>query len=123
MIAGIGIDLVRVERVEKLVREFGEKLKRKLLTSRERKVLLTKFNEIESLAARIAAKEAVIKALGASARISFKNIEILGSSSLKVKLKGQAALRFAALKGKNVFVSISHEAGMAIAIAIVEGQQ
>lgn len=121
MIVGIGVDLVKIERVEELIKKFGEKLKNKLLTAREREVLLKKFSEVESLAARVAAKEAIIKALGTNIRISFKDIEVLGSKALKVKLKGRAASRFSKIKGKNVFVSVSHESGFAVAVAIVEG--
>lgn len=121
MIAGIGIDLVKIERVEGLLKEFGKKLEKKLLTMREREVILKKFSEVESLAARIAAKEAVIKALGAKRQIPFRDIEVLGSSSLEVKLKGRAASRLSEVKGKSVFLSISHESDFAVAVAIVEG--
>jgi len=121
MIAGIGIDLVKIERVAGLFKKFGERLEKKVLTSKERKMLSEKFSKIESLAARIAAKEAVIKALNAKNRIPLIDIEVLGAGPLEVRLKRRAASRLAEIKGKNVFVSIAHESNLAIAVAIAEG--
>lgn len=113
--------MVEIERVTNLLKSFGERLEKRVLTPQERKALLEKFNKIESLAARLAAKEAIIKALNAKRRIPLQDIEVLGTGPLEVRLRRRAASRLSEIKGKNVFVSITHESNLAVAVAIVEG--
>jgi len=121
MIIGIGIDIVDVERVEDLLRSFGDRLEEKLLSRHEREVVGSKARRAESLAARVAAKEAVIKAFGTDELIPFRSIEIAGSGPLGVRLSGRAKRAFDAAGAANIFVSISHEAELAIAVAVLEG--
>jgi holo-[acyl-carrier protein] synthase len=112
MIVGVGIDIVDVDRFKQsLARTPG--LEPKLFTDVER------MKSIQSLAARFAAKEALIKALNAENRILWHEAEV-------VNLEGgmPAFIFYGAVAdlvdGANVHLSISHDAGIATAIVIVE---
>ncbi len=121
MVIGVGVDVVDVARIERLLDAFGRRLEEKLLTSAERALLDSKVRRAESLAARVAAKEAVIKAIGADALIPFKDIEIAGTGPLEVRLSGRARSAFDAVGARGVLVSVSHEANLAVAVAVLEG--
>ncbi len=74
-IKGVGVDLVRVARIEKAVRRWGDKFLDRVFTGDELEYCLSRRRRYEHLAGRFAAKEAVIKALGK--RVSWKSVEIL----------------------------------------------
>lgn len=112
MIAGIGIDVVDIERFEiSLTRTPG--LTEKLFTVAERN------KSIASLAARFAAKEALAKALDAGMGLSWQEVEIINLESGK-----PAFLFFGAIAeliaGAQVHLSLSHDAGIASAMVILE---
>ena len=112
MIIGVGIDVVDIDRFkESLERTSG--LKPKLFTESER------INSIQSLAARFAAKEALIKALNAENGILWHEAEVVNLEGGKPGFifYGAVADR---VDGTNVHLSISHDAGLATAIVILE---
>ena len=83
MIAGIGIDLVDIDRVDKLLTRFGERAVKRLFTDRERAYATSKANPARHFAARFAAKEAAYKALAGSERaraIGWREIEVLSNT-------------------------------------------
>jgi len=114
----LGIDLVKIERIDKVYDRFGTGFLKKLLTEPE----IKNFKNTTSLAGIWAAKEAVAKALGTgikpSAGLCFKDIEIQ---------KDQNGRPFALLSKKSadffgvtrVEVSISHDSEYAVAAAFV----
>jgi len=65
MIHGIGIDIVEIARMRRLVERYGERFLRRVFTEGERAYAMQRRDPIPSLAARFAAKEAGLKALGA----------------------------------------------------------
>ena len=111
MIFGVGIDIVDIDRFEQnLERTPG--LKSKLFTENER------IKSIQSLAARFAAKEALIKALNAENGILWHEAEVVNLEG------GKPAFNFFGaaadlIDGANVHLSISHDAGIATAIVVV----
>jgi holo-[acyl-carrier protein] synthase len=112
-IVGHGIDIVDVAR-------FGEKLERtpalsdRLLTPTEQEMPL------ESMAARFAAKEALIKALGGSSDFRFVDVEIpRGDGRPEFVLTGDIATALEHA-GIALHLSISHDGGMAVASVIAE---
>jgi holo-[acyl-carrier protein] synthase len=115
MIVGVGIDVVDVER-------FGESLERtpglrgRLFTPAE------STRPLASLAARFAAKEALAKALGAPAGMHWQDAEILSESSGRplFELRGSVQARAAELGVGSVHVSLSHDAGIASAVVVLE---
>jgi holo-[acyl-carrier protein] synthase len=112
MINGVGIDVVDIDRFKQSL-ERTPGLKQKLFTDAERN------KSIQSLAARFAAKEALIKALNAKNGILWHEAEIVNLES------GKPAFIFCGavaelVDGANVHLSISHDAGIATAIVVVE---
>ena len=115
MIVGLGIDVVDVER-------FGETLAR-TPAMRERLFTATELTRpLASLAARFAAKEALAKALGAPAGLHWIDAEVqtdeTGRPSLV--LSGSVARRADEVGASRVHVSLSHDAGIASAVVVLE---
>lgn len=112
MIEGVGIDIVEVERIKRLYEKFGEKFLNRVFTEFEIKYSLSRSNPFPHLAARFAAKEAVIKALKGADGLNIKAIEVLNNE------KGAPEVRVVGLD-KKFFLSISHEKKYAIAFVVV----
>lgn len=115
MIAGVGIDIVAVDRfTTALQRTPG--LRERLFTSRE--LLLPP----RSLAARFAAKEALAKALGAPRGLAWTDAEVTRAPGGRPELAvtGTVAAAAARLGVTRWHLSLSHDAGIATAIVIAE---
>jgi holo-[acyl-carrier protein] synthase len=115
VIVGLGIDVVDVER-------FGETLAR-TPAMRERLFTAAELTRpLASLAARFAAKEALAKALGAPAGLHWIDAEVqtdeTGRPSLV--LSGSVARRADEIGATRVHVSLSHDAGIASAVVVLE---
>ncbi|QAY64466.1 holo-ACP synthase [Xylanimonas allomyrinae] len=115
MIIGVGIDVVDVARFVATL-ERTPRLREKLFTPQERDL------PANSLAARFAAKEAIAKALGAPGDLRWQDATIhrtVGGPP-HVELRGTVLARAQALGVRTWHVSISHDAGIASALAIAE---
>jgi len=113
----IGIDIIEIARLEKAIAQRGEDFLKRIYTDSELKLYRKK---LPSLAARFAAKEAVIKALGkTTAGIKLKDIEILADDRGKplVNLYGKAQKQAKDLGLDKLAVSLSHSREYAIAVA------
>src|SRR3990172_293117 len=124
MIAGIGVDIVDIARVQSLLDRYGERFLARVYTGAEVEYARRGANTAERLAGRFAVKEAVMKALGTgkSQGILWKDIETLRMRSGKpeVHLHGQA-VKWAKLRGCGaVHASITHDGGKAVAFVILE---
>jgi holo-[acyl-carrier protein] synthase len=116
VIIGVGIDVVDVER-------FGETLDR---TPALRDRLFTKHESdrpLASLAARFAAKEALAKALGAPAGLHWIDAEVQTDETGRpwLEVRGTVAARAADLGVRSTHLSMSHDAGIASAVVVLEG--
>jgi len=113
-IKGIGVDLVAVERIERMVDSWGEKFLTRVYTDEELQYCLPKRRKFEHLAGRFAAKESFIKAYGE--KLSLKDIEVISLEN------GEPALRLVSdsqnLRGQ-VHLSITHESSYALAMLII----
>jgi holo-[acyl-carrier protein] synthase len=123
-VIGVGVDLVDLERVARLLAHKGEHAMQKFFTDDERAYLTTRPDPIGHAAARIAAKEAVYKALQSlpGARgVGWREIEITRDSDGKpaVLLHGLAARLATEHGGLQVQVSLTHSATSAGAVAVV----
>ena len=115
----VGIDLVEVARFENKNQSFFQRL----FSKNEIEYCTSRKNTSQSFAGHFAAKEAVMKALGAGIdTISFEDIEILHLSSGKpiVNLFGTAKTLLAQFNIKHIEISISHTDGLATAICFAE---
>ena len=118
MIVGIGVDLVDIPRFERSI-ERTPKLLERLFSPAERTL------KPHSLAARYAAKEALIKALGGSEGVHWTDIEITSEPSGRpvFALSGTTAATVAARGIDTVHLSLSHDAGLAAAYVVAEARR
>ena len=116
----VGVDIIEISRIEESVRRFGQAFLERIYTQKE---LDCYQNKLPSLAARFAAKEAVIKALDAPG-ISPKDIEILSAPDGKplVTLHGQAKEKAEKLGIKMLDISLSHSREYAVAFVVGQSQ-
>jgi holo-[acyl-carrier protein] synthase len=125
MIVGIGVDLVRVGRLRSLIERHGERARRRLFTSAELAECDRRADPSECLAARFAAKEAALKALGTGkipgTRWTDLQVTRAESGPPAMELAGSARARAQRLGVLRVWVSLSHEAGLACALVVMEG--
>lgn len=123
MIIGSGIDIVETARIQRAVEKWGDGFLSKVFTSHEINYSRTKKFSPQHLAARFAAKEAVIKALGNGGlkSVHWKDIEILNNNSGKpeVKLYGYYEHIRKQRKVTEVLLSISHAKDYALASAVL----
>jgi phosphopantetheine--protein transferase-like protein len=126
VIKGVGIDFIRVERVNQAYRRRPERFLQRIFTIKEREAILKKANPASFIAARFAAKEAVAKALGSGiGPVRWREMEILSGERGKpvVHLTGKAQ-RWAEKHGiAGVEVTISHDGPYAVAAAIAYGYE
>ena len=123
-VIGVGVDLVDLDRVARLLASKGEHAMQRFFTDTERAYLATRPDPTGHAAARIAAKEAVYKALQAlpEARgVGWREIEVLrdGDGRPAIRLHGLAARVSESQGGLMVQVSLTHSATSAGAVAVV----
>lgn len=122
---GVGIDLVDLERVRTLLANKGEQAMTRFFSDHERQYLATRPDATGHAAARIAAKEAVYKAMQAlpGARgVGWREIEVSRDAEGRpaIQLHGLAARISRELGGLEIKISLTHSGLSAGAIAIVE---
>ncbi len=123
-ILGIGTDLAEVDRIQQSIARFGERFIQRIYTPGEIAYVTSKANRFECYAARFAAKEAGMKALGVgwSGGIRFIDLEVanLPSGRPTLQLHGHAARHAAGLGVCHVHLSLTHTLSMAMAVVILE---
>lgn len=123
-IIGSGIDIIEVGRIKKVVKEWGDKFLARVFTKDELAYCtLDGSIKFQSLAARFAAKEAVVKAVGRK-DIALKDIEIIndgdGRPECVINSARQSPLRLRSGQAvTRILISISHTKEYAVAQAIV----
>ncbi len=120
MLEGVGIDIVEVARIERTLNRFGQRFLRRVFTPGEWDYCSRKAHPGQSLAARFAAKEAVLKAMGTglSGGVNWTDVEVVNSESGKPEVKLSPAL-VRKIGNKKVLLSISHTKEFAIAQAVL----
>lgn len=124
MILGLGTDLVELDRLQAALDRQGEALLRRLFTERERKALEGDAQLVRRAAARFAAKEAALKALGTGwgEGLGWHDVEVLGGRGQppELHLSGAALARLQALGARRALVSLTHTEGLAAATVVLE---
>jgi holo-[acyl-carrier protein] synthase len=123
---GVGVDLVEVSRVSAIIADKGARVFERLLTPAERAYCESRPDPATHVAVRLAAKEAVYKALqgsDAARAIGWREIEVirLPDGRPDVVLAGAAARRAAELGVSRVLLSLSHTHVAAVAVALLVG--
>jgi len=124
MIKGIGTDLVAIKRIETIYQRHGERFAEKILGETELAAFPDASNQVNFLAKRFAAKEAVTKAfgLGLSQGMRWQDIEMdhHPSGQPKVILSGQAKQYFDEINATAIHISLSDDNDMVCAFVVVE---
>ena len=124
MILGTGIDLAEVDRIRKSIERYGDRFLKRVYTPGEIAYVERKANKYERYAARFAAKEAGMKAIGTGWRrgVTWQDFEVanLPSGRPALKLHGVGARVAAELGVKRVSVSLTHTAAQGMAFVILE---
>ncbi len=117
-----GIDLVDCPRIEKMIKQHGERFINRVFTAAEQNYAEGKKNRIEKLAGRFAAKEAILKLMGTGWRgkIAWTDIEVVNNSAgqPEVTITGEVKKLAEKLGVKHISVSITHTANFVIASAV-----
>jgi holo-[acyl-carrier protein] synthase len=113
----VGVDIVEIKRIEHSLRRFGDRFRRRVYTLAE---LAETAERGHSLAARFAAKEAVIKALGRT-DVALHEIEVVRARGGRpeLRLSGRAAACAAELGVKELRLSLSHSQDYAVAMVVL----
>lgn len=124
MIVGIGVDIVDIERVNRLLERYKDRFVRRVFTDAEEQYANRSTRPAERLAGRFAVKEAVMKAIGTgkSQGILWRDVETVRGplGKPKVILYGKAGKYMDMLDANVVHVSITHDGGKAVAFVIIE---
>jgi holo-[acyl-carrier protein] synthase len=115
-VPGVGIDLLEIDRLERALQRHP-RLAERIFSESERRYAAARARPARHLAARFAAKEAVVKALGLSGGFGLHEIEIVAGEPPSVRLSGRAA---AAAAGDAVSISLTHSRDFAAAVACVK---
>lgn len=125
MIVGTGVDVVEVARIRAAIERFGDRFLARVFTPEEVRYCASKANSAERLAARFAAKEAGMKAVGTGLRhgVTWHDLEVVRQPGGRpeLRLTGKTAEFAARLGSTRVHLSLSHTAEQAIAFVILEG--
>jgi holo-[acyl-carrier protein] synthase len=118
------VDLVEVRRVRAMMQRHGQRARRRLFTEAELADCDRRSDPAECQAARLAAKEAVFKALGTGKSPGFRwtDVEIVSepSGSPRLELRRQALGQAEELGVTRALVSLSHDAGLGCAVVVLE---
>jgi holo-[acyl-carrier protein] synthase len=125
MIVGVGVDLVRIDRVAGLLERQGERARARLFTDAECRRCEEGRHPPESFAARFAAKEAFFKALGTGwgRGGSWTDVEVVSapSGAPSIRLSGAAAALAEERGVRAIHLSLTHSDDTAAAFVVLEG--
>jgi holo-[acyl-carrier protein] synthase len=123
-ILGIGLDLEEVPRIREAIERHGERFLARVYTDRERAYVENKANRYERYAARFAAKEAGMKALGTGwdRGVRWRDVEVVNDAHGRPRLEfhGRAREHADAQHCGAIHLSLSHSRGHAVAQVVLE---
>lgn len=122
MIVGIGVDICEIARIERAMEKVG--FLPRFFTREECDYVAARAQMgAQSAAGLFAAKEAMLKALGKGLAIPMRDVGVTHDAlgAPQACLSGAAAKRLCELGGRRMLLSISHDGGMAVAMAVAEG--
>ncbi len=123
MVVGLGMDICSIERLERILAgPRGERFLARVYTDAERAWCSNRVDAAASYAARFAAKEALVKALGAPRGIRWKDMEVVRSNGPPAfRLFGVAADEVRR-RNVQVLLALTHDAGVAAATVVLQAQ-
>jgi holo-[acyl-carrier protein] synthase len=123
MIVGLGLDVCSVQRMEDVLARHGDRFWKRILTEREQALLGDRVDKATALAGRWAAKEAIVKAMNGAPGVGWHDLEVLGGEKKPpvMSVFGPAAALAEHMGVERILLSITHDAGVAAAVVILEG--
>jgi len=127
MIVGTGIDIAEVDRIRQTIARFGRRFTERVFTAEEIRYCESKANTAERYAARFAAKEAGMKAIGTgwNRGVAWRDVEVrrLPGSRPTIAFHGKAGEFFAGLGAVRAHLSLTHTKEFAMAQVVLEGEE
>ena len=125
-VIGIGIDLVDIDRIERMWQKHGRRAVRRLLTDREQAYCLSRAVPARHIAARLAAKEAAFKAMSGDAldrRVGWLDLEVIRDEgqSPEIRFHGNATWRAGELGVQHTMLTMTHTERTAGAVVVMLG--
>lgn len=123
-IIGIGLDATEIDRLEQTIRRFGDRFLNRIFTAAEIAYARRRRNPAPHFAARFAAKEAAMKALGTghSRGVRWRDIEVVRfGGPPQLRFYGGAARRFEAMRATGSLLTITHSETLALAHVLLLG--
>jgi holo-[acyl-carrier protein] synthase len=124
MIVGIGLDIIETARLGQALSRHGRRFESRIYTPAEIGACSPRADRVQAFAARFAAKEACLKALGTgwAQGLTFRQIEVRSGSGGRpeIHLTEDAAARARSLGVRAIHVSLTHQPGMAAAVVVLE---
>jgi holo-[acyl-carrier protein] synthase len=123
-IVGVGLDAAEVHRLEEVIARYGDRFLRRVYTEREITYCVARRRAAQSFAARFAAKEAAMKALGTghAQGVTWRSIEVVRRHGPpQLEFHGAAKARLAALHGDAALLTLTHSDTLALAHVILLG--
>lgn len=123
-IIGIGLDATDIDRIAQAIQRFGDRFLQRIFTPGEIAYATRRRNPAPHFAARFAAKEAAIKALGTghSRGVLWRDIEVFRAGGApQLRFHGEAARRFDAMRGTGSLLTITHSEALALAQVVLLG--
>ncbi|CAL4320546.1 holo-ACP synthase [Buchnera aphidicola] len=125
-IIGVGIDIIKISRLKNIVKKFGKKFIKRILSKKEFQEFSNNPKDISFLAKRFAAKEAASKSLGIGIQnnIQLNHFEVYHDHLGKPKINflKQAKIFLKKLNIKSIHISITDEKKYACAVIIIESK-
>lgn len=123
MIIGVGIDLCPISRMERALSRHAPRFAERVFTPAERAYCEGRARPGEHFAARFAAKEAFLKALGVPSGLSWHELEVVTGTggAPRLRLSGEAARAAQRLGAGRVHLSLTHGGDTAAAVVVAEG--
>ena len=125
MVVGVGVDLVQIARIRRAMERWQDRFLRRVFTPDEVAYALRRRDPAEHLAARFAAKEATLKALGTGLTmgVRWREMEVRRARGQRptLALSGRAAALGAARGVQTLHVSLTHDGDYAVAQVVAEG--
>lgn len=114
MVVGVGIDMIKIEKMKAAMEKWGDSFRDRVFNKQELKNILKGKMYYQRLAARFAAKEAVIKAISKEYPLALKDMLILNREN------GAPYCKFKKDIGLDIFLSITHIEDYAVACAVAQ---
>lgn len=121
MIVGLGIDVCSIDRMRRALERHGDRFFARICSPAER-ADLTGRDQATALAGRFAVKEAFAKALDGARGVGWHEVQVRRAASGRpvLELSGNALTTVERFGADTWHVSITHDAGVAVAVVILE---